>query len=756
MWGMKIVIATGIFPPDIGGPALYSKQLAHLFTKKGIAVSVITYGIPDASSKEFKVFGVSRAWPPVLRQFLYCYDVFMHARGSDAIIAFDSLGAGLPAVIVGKILRKKVLIRLGGDFIWEKYIRQSGNTLTLRDFYDKKLYTSFSVLHWLTRMTLCHTYQTVFTTEFQRQIFLKQYALPEERTTVIGNVFSREKIKDGEIAKENKKIILWAGRFIPLKNIPFLIRVFKKLLQKDTTLVLRLIGDGPEKGAIEKIIASEGLQHVVEIKDGISEGALDEEIKKSYMCVLPSLSEVSPNFALRCVMMRKPIVLTAETGIKEVFPELYYANPLDEDSFFKQCERLLRADEYVAYQHAMDRISYKKSWEGLCDEYAALIYTKKTHSVNVLTIGSDRLLFKEGSDVQKRVEEYGKLFQELHIIVYTKKEDTYANIRLGDNIYVYPTATSTPFSYIWDIYRIARSIFANSSQRWAITTQDPFEFGFAGWLLKLRYRFPLQVQIHTDFLSPYFWKESLKNKIRVLLARFVVPRADHIRVVSERIKQSLKSHVACNMSHVTALPIFVDVKKIQSAKIKIDLHKKYTTHDFIIVVASRLTKEKNVGLVIDAMSDVVKKHPKTLLVIIGDGPEKEKLMVKCQMLHVAGNVVFEPWTSALTSYYKSADAYVLSSNYEGYGRSVIEAMAAHIPIIMTDVGIAGDMLIDELDGSVVPVGDIKGIRDALEFFIQNPEKRRAFADEALKIVDSLKPKAYYEELYKKYIIEMSL
>ena len=61
----------------------------------------------------------------------------------------------------------------------------------------------------------------------------------------------------------------------------------------------------------------------------------------------------------------------------------------------------------------------------------------------------------------------------------------------------------------------------------------------------------------------------------------------------------------------------------------------------------------------------------------------------------------EPWTDDPFSYYKTADLFLLTSNYEGYGMAVVEAMAAGCPVIMTDVGLAGEVLIDKKDGLVV-------------------------------------------------------
>jgi len=288
-----------------------------------------------------------------------------------------------------------------------------------------------------------------------------------------------------------------------------------------------------------------------------------------------------------------------------------------------------------------------------------------------------------------------------------------------------------------------------------------------GWLLSRRYKFPLQIQVHTDIFSNYFWKESLKNKVRVLLAKFLLPRADGVRVVSERIKQSLITQLPnyqllplrgiSQRETIIVLPIFVDVKKIQSAPIKTDLHQKYPDYDFIILMASRLTREKNIGIAIEAMKEILKRknlNPKPstlnpLLLIVGDGPEGQKLESRIQNLELSTNIKIENWTDDLISYYKTADLFLLTSNYEGYGRTVVEAMSAGLPVVMTDVGIAGELLIDDLDGRVVPVGSEKALAAAIMELKENFAKKEEFKQNNLKLLEKWPTKQEYLEKYKR-------
>ena len=236
-----------------------------------------------------------------------------------------------------------------------------------------------------------------------------------------------------------------------------------------------------------------------------------------------------------------------------------------------------------------------------------------------------------------------------------------------------------------------------------ITTQDPFLTGSAGVSLKKKFGGKLEIQIHTDISSPYYAKEKFTNKMRLWSAKKNIPRADHIRVVSERIKKFLVEAKCLRVSpeKIEVRPIFVDTEKIKNAPVTVDLHKKYPQFKKIILMASRLTHEKDIPTAIKVFEKVLEKIPDAGLVIVGSGPEKIK---------PTKNIVLENWVdqNTLFSYYKTADVFLSTSLYEGYGMSMVEANATGLPIVATDAGIA-----PEIASHVCPVGDIVCIADAI-------------------------------------------
>lgn len=351
--------------------------------------------------------------------------------------------------------------------------------------------------------------------------------------------------------------------------------------------------------------------------------------------------------------------------------------------------------------------------------------------MKTLMFSTDGEMFRAGAPVRERMALYGGLLDELHIVVFTERARGFREETFASNVFLYPTNSRFKFWRVLDGYAVSRRIIKRGGD-WIIVAQDPFETGLLGYFLHSRFRVPLQIQIHTDLFSPYFGKESWKNRLRVLIADWLISRADVVRVVSMRVMASVTGRFGTNLRKIFLLPIFVDAERIREAPTTVDLHKIYPEYGNIILVASRLTREKNIGLAIRAMPAVLSKQPSTLLLIVGSGLEGERLIQEAGSLGLSGNIKFEPWQETLASYYKTADIYVLTSNYEGYGRSVVEAMAAGLPVVMTDVGIAGEIMKDGENGFIVPVGDASALAAKISLLLADRHLREDFRKNNLK------------------------
>ncbi len=344
--------------------------------------------------------------------------------------------------------------------------------------------------------------------------------------------------------------------------------------------------------------------------------------------------------------------------------------------------------------------------------------------MKLLSIGTDRKLFEEGSGVFLRTVEYASKFKEMHVVVFSLRKHGLENYK-KNNLFFYPTNSSSRWFYIFDALRIAKKLTIHegfSPNSTVVTCQDPFETGLVGYLLKRKFHLPLQLQLHTDFLSEYFRRDFL-NILRVFIANFTLQRADGIRVVSSVISDSIKKRFPKLKAKITVLPIFVDTDKMINREVGFSSQGSLVP----IVMVSRFTKEKRIEDGIYSFKKVLKNNSNARLSIVGTGPEKENILSKISELKLESYVKVSEWENDVILVFKKANIFLLTSEYEGYGMTLIEAGASGCPIVTTNVGVAKtDLFVDGFNSHICPVGDVDCIANKLNDLIRNPEKRKLF------------------------------
>ena len=253
---------------------------------------------------------------------------------------------------------------------------------------------------------------------------------------------------------------------------------------------------------------------------------------------------------------------------------------------------------------------------------------------------------------------------------------------------------------------------------------------------------PLVITLHevwNDYWYEYLGKAGFFGK---LVEKLMVNLTGRIITVSKKTKADLKVMKSSEKSVV--IPNGIDfnyISKISPAGEKSD-----------VIFAGRLIKEKNVELLIRAVSDVKEKIPDIKCCIIGDGPERAKLEKLVQELDIQTNVEFKGFMKDygdLISYMKSSEVFVLPSTREGFGIVVIEANACGLPVVVVDskMNAASDLIINNKNGIISDFSK----EDIAENIINMIDKKKEMQNECIltsreydwdKIVDAL------EEFYK--------
>ncbi len=249
------------------------------------------------------------------------------------------------------------------------------------------------------------------------------------------------------------------------------------------------------------------------------------------------------------------------------------------------------------------------------------------------------------------------------------------------NVSVFPTNSAAKILRYYDAYRISKLIGLVD----VVTAQDAFEIGLLSWFIARDNKVPLHVQVHTDFLAPEYAAHSFLNRIRVMIAGFVIRRAARVRCVSGIVEARIKAKYG-DAIPTSVLPIYVPIERFANMPVT-DLKRPFMAYSHRVLVVSRFESEKNVSLAITAFKEGA--PPDACLIILGQGSEYTLLERHVTKLGLDARVFFEGQQDP-APYYKISEILLVSSVYEGYGQVIIEALAAGKPVLATDVGIARD------------------------------------------------------------------
>lgn len=199
-----------------------------------------------------------------------------------------------------------------------------------------------------------------------------------------------------------------------------------------------------------------------------------------------------------------------------------------------------------------------------------------------------------------------------------------------------------------------------------VSTQDPFFRGVVGWFLARHFKARFHVQLHADL--------SAQSFIKRMIARFVFSRADSVRVVSEKTKKQVQDLGV--RAPITVLPIFVDLEAFKAVK-------RVPDENPLILWVGRFEDEKDPLSAMRIFKEVLCQVPTAQLVMLGSGLLEEKLRKAAEDLPVE----FPGWQDPIP-YLARACVVFSTSRAESFGASIVEALAAGVPVVAPDVGVA--------------------------------------------------------------------
>lgn len=321
----KILIATGIYEPDIGGPASYAKTLGLELAKKN-EVSVLTYSwktkFADDAKVPFKVFRVWRKIPRFLRHLVYYRKVKKCGKRCDLILALNAISAGLPAMWAARSLKKKFVVKIVGDYAWEVAINRGKTYLLLNDFQKSKKKGWIGFLH-KAQVNVCSQANLIIVPSEYLADIVSGWGIDRAKIKVI---YNGTDFKPLDISREEARkkigiagnIIVSAGRLVPWKGYKMLIKIMPKILELGQFFRLVIVGDGPDKQILEKMVKNMNLDRKVYVVGMKSKQDLALYFAAADMFILNTGYEGFSHQILEAMAAGVPVITTNVGGNREV------------------------------------------------------------------------------------------------------------------------------------------------------------------------------------------------------------------------------------------------------------------------------------------------------------------------------------------------------------------------------------------------------------------------------------------------------
>jgi len=327
MKNKRILILTGVFLKDVGGPPTLLKALNKELINYGHQVRVLTFGSKsEAKDYPYSVKTVSNHWPSFLKSFLYLIKGLILGLRSDIIYNQDLYTSGFTGLIIKKILKKKLVTRFVGDSAWEVALNKGETTDDIMDFQINKYSRLIERRKKTRKRILENSDKVIVVSNFLKKLAIK-IGVSEEKIKVIYNSIDFLDIENNlkvDLKKElniTGKVILTNARLTPWKGVDMLIKIMPQLIKKYENIKFIIISEGPERKNLEKLTIDLDVEEHVFFVGKVSRELVVEYLKISDVFVLNTNYEGMSHVLLEAMKVGIPVITTKAGGNPETIKD---------------------------------------------------------------------------------------------------------------------------------------------------------------------------------------------------------------------------------------------------------------------------------------------------------------------------------------------------------------------------------------------------------------------------------------------------
>ena len=344
---MKVLIVTGIWPPDVGGPASHAPEVAAFLRGRGHQVAVVTTAPTAPAPEAYPVHWISRAQPVLLRYLRGARLVARAARGADVVYSTGMYGR----TRVGSLLaRVPSVVKLTGDPAYERAFRY-GLTRSPIEEFERSHAPRIAWLKMMRDLTLWGASRYVIPSASLGAIAGGWHLVPDDRIVVLPNPISVPPLETRDVLRQRHGFegptLVFAGRLSLQKSLDIALRAVAAC--DGTSLVLA--GDGPERGRLDTVVQELRLGGRVRFLGAQPRHTVLELLAAADAEVLTSGWENFPHSLVEGLAVGTPVISTDVGGVGEIVTDGVnglLVPPDDPEAFATAIRRFFADDELRA------------------------------------------------------------------------------------------------------------------------------------------------------------------------------------------------------------------------------------------------------------------------------------------------------------------------------------------------------------------------------------------------------------------------
>ena len=310
---MKILITVGIFPPDIGGPAIFVPKIAKLLQENGFKVTIICLSNEKIVDNEsYKIIRILRNQNLIIRWIKTILKMISNGRNADTIFVN---GLPMEAYIANLFLRKKLIRKVVGDWAWERG-RNKGIINDSFDEFQKNKHNLHLEIAKFSRGWTATKADLVITPSVHLKNVVKNWGVSENNLKVI---YNGTNIQSKITKKENEVLhFITVGRLAPWKNIDKIIQAMAILNEKGFNFIFNIVGNGPLNEKLKILVKELELENKIFFLGQKNTEELNKIYLDSDIYIQASGYEGLPHVILEAINFNLSIISTPIGGTNEI------------------------------------------------------------------------------------------------------------------------------------------------------------------------------------------------------------------------------------------------------------------------------------------------------------------------------------------------------------------------------------------------------------------------------------------------------